>query len=280
MKSPTFSGKVAAVTGAASGIGRALAVALARRGCEVAISDVDAQGLAQTAALALGAKVSSQRVDVSRGEDLTAWAAEVVRAHGKVNLIFNNAGVSYAGTVLGTDEAQFRRVLDVDFWGVVNGTRAFLPLLEASGDGHVVNISSIFGIVAFPGQSAYNAAKFAVRGFTEALRIELELAGSPVSASCVHPGGVKTNIVRASTFHPSLATLGLKVERAGSDFEKTFRTTPDQAAEAILRGVAKNARRILVGGDARLLDLLQRWFPGSYHAVLVRATRREARKKA
>ena len=278
MKSPSYSGKVAAITGAASGIGRALALALAREGCEVALADVDEQGLAETASLASGVKVTTRRLDVSSGEAVRAWADAARADHGRVNLVFNNAGIAYSATVADADEADFRRVIDVDFWGVVYGTRAFLPHLEASGDGHVVNISSIFGIVAFPGQAAYNAAKFAVRGFTEELRIELEIMDSPVSATCVHPGGVKTNIVKKTKIHPSTAKLGADLEIAGAEFEKLFRTTPDEAAAIILRGVRKNARRVLVGADARMLDLLQRFWPGSYHAVLVREAKRQAKR--
>lgn len=280
MKSSTYAGKVAAITGAASGMGRSLAVMLAQRGCEVAVSDVDERGLAETVAQAsaAGVKVTSRRLDVSSGDDVRAWAAEVVRDHGRVNLVFNNAGISYGATVADADEADFRRVIDVDFWGVVNGTRAFLPHLEASGDGHVVNVSSVFGIIAFPGQAAYNAAKFAVRGFTESLRIELELLGSTVSATCVHPGGVKTNIARSSRLHPSIVKLGIRMEDATQEFEKMFKLTADEAAEIILRGVARNARRVLVGSDARGLDLLQRWLPGSYHGLIVRFARRRLQK--
>jgi NAD(P)-dependent dehydrogenase (short-subunit alcohol dehydrogenase family) len=278
MKTPSFSGKVAAITGAGSGMGRSLCVELARRGCEVAAADVDERGLAETASLCTGAKVSPRRVDVSRADELRAWASEVVRDHGRVNLLFNNAGISYGATVRDADDADFRRVIDVDFWGVVHGTRAFLPHLEASLDGHVVNISSIFGIIAFPGQAAYNSAKFAVRGFTEALRIELELTGSPVTATCVHPGGVKTNIARASKLHGSIEKLGVKMDDAVSEFESQFRLTADEAAQIILRGVQKNSRRVLVGSDAHLLDRMQRWLPGSYHGLIVRFARRRMKQ--
>jgi short-subunit dehydrogenase len=195
-----------------------------------------------------------------------------------VNLIFNNAGISYGATVRDGDEAEFRRVIDVNFWGVVHGTRAFLPLLEASGDGHVVNISSIFGVIAFPGQAAYNSAKFAVRGFTEALRIELEITGSVVSATCVHPGGVKTNIARKTRIHASVASLGGDPADGGAAIDKLLTLSPDTAAEIILRGVQKNARRVLVGSDAKMLDLLQRWSPGGYQGVLIREALK--RKKA
>lgn len=275
----SFAGKVAAVTGAASGMGRSLALALARRGCEVALSDVEERGLAETARLARAApsrvRVTSKRVDVSDERAVRAWAKEVVDEHGRCNLVFNNAGVAYAATVEGADLADFERVVDIDFWGVVHGTRAFLPYLRASGDGHVVNTSSLFGLIAFPGQSCYNAAKFAVRGFTEALRVELEITGAPVSATCVHPGGIKTNIVKASKVHPSMCDLGFDdIEAGKTRFERAFRVTADEAAEAILRGVQKDARRVLIGADARALDLLQRLLPGRYHGLLARASRR------
>jgi NAD(P)-dependent dehydrogenase (short-subunit alcohol dehydrogenase family) len=279
VKTSTYSGKVAAVTGAASGMGRSLVIQLAAAGCEVAACDVDEVGLAETAKLSTGARVTTQRVDVSKNDQMKAWAEASVKAHGRVNLVFNNAGISYAATVQGFDDEDFKRVIDIDFWGVVHGTRSFMPHLTASGDGHVVNISSIFGIIGFPGQSAYNAAKFAVRGFTEALRIELEMTKAPVSATCVHPGGVKTNIARRTKVHASLSTLGVDLETATADFESQFRLTADEAAAIILSGVRKNARRVLVGWDARGIDLMQRLFPGSYHGLLARAGPRALKRQ-
>ena len=274
----SFAGKVAAITGAASGMGRSLAVALARRSCEVALSDVDERGLAETARLVRAAskvRVTTKLVDVSVESAVRAWAEEVATEHGRCNLIFNNAGVSYAATVEGAELSDFERIVDIDFWGVVHGTRAFLPYLRASGDGHVINTSSLFGLIAFPGQCTYNAAKFAVRGFTEALRIELEITGAPVSATCVHPGGIKTNIAQASKVHPSMAALGVDdLDEAKGRFERAFRVTADDAAEQILRGVQKDARRVLIGTDARVIDLVQRILPGRYHGLLARASRR------
>lgn len=271
----SFTGKVAAITGAGSGMGRSLAVALARRGCEVALSDVDTEGLAGTAKLATGVKVTTRKVDVANREEIQAWSREVVREHGRVNLLFNNAGLSYAATTWGGDLADVEHIIDVDLWGVIHGTRAFLPHLVASGEGHVINTSSLFGLVAFPGQSAYNAAKFGVRGFTEALRIELEITRSPVSATCVHPGGIKTNIARRSKTHASLSELGIQdVANAGRRFEKAFRVSADDAAEVILRGVQKNARRVLIGTDAHLLDAMQRLVPGRYHGLVARVAQR------
>ncbi|HJQ43600.1 MAG TPA: SDR family NAD(P)-dependent oxidoreductase, partial [Jatrophihabitantaceae bacterium] len=193
-----FQGRVAVVTGAGSGIGRALAVELAHRGATLAISDVDEVGLAETArqVRAAGAQVSEQRLDVTDRDAVLAYADRIASEFGKVNLVFNNAGIAFTGDIADMSFEQIERVIDVDFWGVVNGTKAFLPHLIASGDGHVINISSLFGLLAVPGQGAYNAAKFAVRGFTEALRQEMIAAGHPVRVTCVHPGGIKTAIAR------------------------------------------------------------------------------------
>jgi NAD(P)-dependent dehydrogenase (short-subunit alcohol dehydrogenase family) len=280
----SFRSKVAAITGAGSGMGRTLALALARRGCHVALSDVDASGLAQTRELveALGGatpvSVTSRRLDVSDRADMTRWAAEVVRDHARCNLIFNNAGISHGSTVEGTEYDDFERVMNENFWGVVHGTKAYLPHLRASGEGHVVNTSSVFGLIAVPGQNTYNASKFAVRGFTEALRIELDLMGAPVSATSVHPGGIKTNIARASKIHGSLKDLGFAdTGTVAGHFEKAFRVTAEEAAETILRGVERNAPRVLVGKDAHVIDLMQRLVPERYQSIVVRAARRAIR---
>jgi short-subunit dehydrogenase len=272
----SFSNKVAAITGAASGMGRSLAVNLAKRGCHLALSDVDEKGLAETTKLARthGVKVTSKRVDVASRDEMYTWADEVVADHGKCNLIFNNAGVAYGSTVEGSDYKDAEWVVGINFWGVVYGTKAFLPHLRASGDGHVVNTSSLFGLLGFPGQSTYNATKFAVRGFTEALRIELDMTGAPVSATSVHPGGIKTKIARTARMNDSVAALGVKdVENSHRQIEKHFRVTADDAAEIILRGVQRNARRVLVGTDAKVYDLIQRVIPSSYQWVIVKAAR-------
>src|ERR1700742_3282671 len=193
-----FAGKGAAVTGAGSGIGQALALELGRSGASLAISDVDLDGLAHTEEqlTAIGAPVRSDRLDVTEREAFQVYADQINEHFGKVNQIYNNAGIAYTGDVDITAFKDIERVMDVDFWGVVNGTKAFLPHLIASGDGHLVNISSLFGLLGIPSQSAYNAAKFAVRGFTESLRQEMLLAGHPVEVTCVHPGGIKTAIAR------------------------------------------------------------------------------------
>ncbi len=251
-----FAGKVAVVTGAGSGIGQALAVELARSGAKVAISDVDVEGLAETEAQlkAIGAEVKSDRLDVTEREAFLAYA-DAVRDHfGKVNQIYNNAGIAFTGDVEVSQFKDIERVMDVDFWGVVNGTKAFLPHLIASGDGHVINVSSVFGLFSVPGQAAYNAAKFAVRGFTEALRQEMVVAGHPVAVTTVHPGGIRTAIARNAT-----AAEGLDQAQLASLFDKRLaKTSPQRAAQVILQAVRKKRARVLVGTDAKVLDALVR----------------------
>ena len=272
----SFSNKVAAVTGAASGMGRSLAVNLAKQGCHVAVSDVDENGLAETAKLAglHGVKITQRRVDVAKRDEVYAWADEVVADHGKCNLVFNNAGVGYAASVEGCEYPDAEWLMNINFWGVVHGTKAFLPHLRASGEGHVINTSSLFGVIAFPGQSTYNASKFAVRGFTEALRIELDMMKAPVSATSVHPGGIKTNIARTARMNKSVMDIGVKdMKDSHLQIEKHFRVTADEAADVILRGVQRNARRVLVGTDARIFDLVQRVVPSSYQWLVIKAAR-------
>jgi NAD(P)-dependent dehydrogenase (short-subunit alcohol dehydrogenase family) len=270
-----FKGKVAAITGAASGIGRSLAVQLAESGCELALSDVNETGLAETAAQAraYGVKVTSETVDVSDRDAVYRWAHGVVVDHGQVNFIFNNAGVALGATVEAMKYEDFEWLMGINFWGVVYGTKAFLPHLKASGDGHVVNISSVFGIAGIPSQSAYNAAKFAVRGFTESLSQELAITGAPVRATSVHPGGIKTNIARAARVDESLRDLGIDSEDTADRFERAFITSPDKAASIILRAVAKNRRRVLVGPDAYVFDWVVRLLPTAYQEVTRRYTK-------
>ena len=273
----TFRDKVAAITGAGSGIGRALALELADAGCHLAISDVVAERLDETAALLAGkgVRVTTQLLDVADREAVHAWADRVVADHGKVNLIFNNAGVALSSTVEGIDYADYEWIMNINFWGVVYGTRAFLPHLRASGDGHVVNISSIFGVISVPTMHAYNASKFAVRGFTESLRIELDMLDQGVSATCVHPGGIRTNIARDARMSSSVVGVVASSEDAGRrQFEKLFITSPEQAARTILKGVRRDARRVLVGPDAVALDLGQRLLPTGYQKLSQAMSRR------
>ena len=269
-----LTGKVAVVTGAGSGIGRALALELVRRGATIAISDVDAVGLEQTGieAVALGGRVRTDVLDVSQRELVLSYADSVAEELGRVNLVINNAGIAYFGDTDQTPFKDLERVMDVDFWGVVNGTKAFLPHLEASGDGHVVNVSSVFGLFSVPSQGAYNAAKFAVRGFTEALAMEMKMAGKPVKVTCVHPGGIRTNIVRNSTAVEERAHDRDHMARV---FEKYLaRTTPEEAARVILDGVEKGKVRVLIGRDAVVLDLLVRAAGPRYQGIVRRVAGR------
>jgi len=267
----SFDNKVAAITGAASGIGRQLALELVRRKCHVALSDVNAEGLQETAEQAQGSgvRVTSQRVDVADRGAVYEWADEVADDHGKVNLIFNNAGVGLASTVESMSYEDFEWLMNINFWGVVYGTKAFLPHLKASGEGHVINISSVFGLVGIPSQSAYNSAKFAVRGFTESLRQELDMLDCGVSATSVHPGGIKTGIARSSRIDSSIRDLGVNDVDTAEKFEKTFITGADKAARVILDGVRRNQRRVLIGPDARIFDWMVRLLPSSYQRISV-----------
>jgi NADP-dependent 3-hydroxy acid dehydrogenase YdfG len=259
-------GKVAVVTGAGSGIGRALACELARRGAKVAISDVDATGLAETGRQlrVIGADVHETRLDVTDRTAVLTYADEVAAVYGVVNIVINNAGIAFTGDIEKMSFEHIEQVMDVDFWGVVNGTKAFLPHLIASGDGHVVNISSLFGLLAVPGQGAYNAAKFAVRGFTEALRQEMLANGQPVQVTCVHPGGIKTAIARNG------GTVDGLDPNALADFfdTKLAKTSPEAAARIILRAVRANRPRVLVGLDAKVLDVVVRVLGSRYQRVL------------
>ncbi|UFN46324.1 SDR family NAD(P)-dependent oxidoreductase [Nocardioides okcheonensis] len=268
--------KVAAVTGAGSGIGRALALHLADQGCRLALSDVSADGLAETERLLSGRAraVTTAVVDVADEEAVGAWADAVVADHGRANLVVNNAGVALSGTVMSLSTDDYRWIMGINFWGVVHGTKAFLPHLEASGEGHVVNISSVFGLTAQPLMSGYNASKFAVRGFTESLRQDLELTGSRVSATCVHPGGIKTNIARSARVDGSVAgAAGKPSDAATKEFEKSFITTPARAAEVIVEGVRKNKRRVLIGPDARVFDAMARLAPTGYQRLITGVVR-------
>ena len=268
-----FNNKVAAITGAASGIGRALALNLAREKCDLALSDVNEVGLQETAeqVRALGVKVTTTKVNVADRAAMHAWADQVVKDHGKVNLIFNNAGVALGNTVEDASYEDYEWIMGINLWGVIHGTKAFLPYLKQTGDGHVINVSSIFGLFSQPTQSGYNMTKFAVRGFTESLRQELDLDNCGVSATCVHPGGIKTNIAKNARMDDSVLKLtGGKgsTEKMTQQFEQMFVTTPDKAAQVILNAVRRNARRVLIGNDAKATDVMQRLLPQVYQKLV------------
>lgn len=271
----TLTDRTAAVTGAGSGIGRALALRLAGEGCHLALADRDAAALAETAALAGSrVRVTTTDLDVAEEKAVYGWADAVVEQHGAVHLVVNNAGVALSGLTGALALDDYRWIMDINFWGVVYGTKAFLPHLETAGEGHVVNLSSVFGIAAQPLMSGYNASKYAVRGFTESLRQDLELTGSPVSATCVHPGGIKTNIARTARMHPSTAdATGQSAEDSAAEFEKLFMTTPDKAARTILDGVRHNRRRVLIGPDAWAIDGMARLLPTAYQRIVTGAVR-------
>lgn len=266
----TFHNKVAAITGAGSGIGQQLAILLAKQGCHLALSDLNEQRLLETLALLNNPKiqVTIAKVDVAQQAQVEQWAQDVVAQHGKVNMIFNNAGVALGSTIEGASYEELEWIMGINFWGVVYGTKSFLPLIKQTADGHVINLSSVFGLTAQPTQAGYNASKFAVRGFTEALRQELDLQNCGVSALCVHPGGIKTNIANAARINHSLATLGMNIEDSSRSFNDFLRYPAKQAAQDILDAVLKNKRRVLIGNDAKALDLIQRLLPSAYQCVM------------
>jgi short-subunit dehydrogenase len=265
-------GAAAAITGAASGIGRALALELAARGCDLALADRDDAGLATLAAEIARShpqKVTVRRVDVGEPRQIQDFAQAAIADHPGLNIVVNNAGVALMGQFDEIDQAQMDWLMNINFWGVVHGTRAFLPHLGRQREAHIVNLSSIFGIIAPPGQTAYAAAKFAVRGFSEALRHELQTAASPVRLSVVHPGGVATNIARNSRTGSGMTDNERRAQSI-ERFDAVAKTTPKDAALRIIKGIEKNQPRILIGNDARFMDLLQRFRPATYWAVMAR----------
>ena len=266
-----FAGKVAVVTGAGSGIGAAVAIELARRGAKLAISDINAEGLARTeeSIRGVGVPVRVDRLDVTEREAVVAYADAIREHFGVVNQIYNIAGIAFMGDIEVTEFKDLERVMDIDFWGVVNGTKAFLPHLIASGDGYVVNMSSMYGLFAVQGSAAYNSAKFAVRGLTEALRQEMAVAGHPVKVTCVHPGYIKTPLV-----HNATAAAGLNIAALDAIFQKVAITSPERTAKIILNAVAKNKARVLPGADAKLFDFIVRLTGSGYMRLFVPMNRR------
>jgi NAD(P)-dependent dehydrogenase (short-subunit alcohol dehydrogenase family) len=276
----TLTGKLVAITGAASGMGRSLALECVRRGADVAIVDIDEKGVMETAEKAkssrLGARIDARKLDVSSREAIYGWAARIEKDLGGADAIVNNAGVSLSASVEKMTDEDFHWLFDINFWGVVNGCRAFLPQLKQKPEGHIVNLSSVFGFIGVPTQSAYCAAKFAVRGFSESLR--QELAGTSVHVSCVHPGGIKTDIVKRGRHHEDALGQQADHDAAVRNFEATARTTADEAARVILRGMLKDEPRILIGADARVIDAMARLMPRSYDAFVTRAAKAGARR--
>lgn len=265
-RSRPLAGQTVVITGAGSGIGRALAERLSAHGCPVAIVDADTEALEQTAAT-LGGPVLSQQLDVRDRQGQLAFAARVREwAPAPIGAVFNNAGVAVSSTVAAAAVEDDEWLHAINFEGVVHGVRAFLPILLEQSSGVIVNTSSVFGLAGIPHQSAYCASKFAVRGFTESLRHELE--GTGVRAVTVHPGGVKTNIARHGRLHTDPRGLGRSRDEMADEFEALVRTTPERAAEIIHRGIDAGKARILVGPDAYVFDFLTRLTPSHYWTVL------------
>jgi NAD(P)-dependent dehydrogenase (short-subunit alcohol dehydrogenase family) len=258
--------RVAVITGAGSGIGRAVALSLARRGCHLALADINQAGLDETVALASasGVRVSAHLLDVADREAVRLMPAQVLAAHGRVDLLINNAGVALGGTFAQVSEVDFDWLMEINFHGVVRMTRVFLPVLQASDAARIVNVSSIYGIVSPAGQSAYSASKFAVRGFSNALRHEME--GSSVGVTVVHPGGVATAIARSARVPAGIPEDEIRKRRALMD--KMLRLSPEKAGEIIVAGIEGDKARILVGTDAKIASLLERIMPVGYWAIL------------
>ncbi|GAA1140366.1 SDR family NAD(P)-dependent oxidoreductase [Nocardioides aquiterrae] len=269
----SFDDKVVAITGAGSGIGRALSLNLARQGALLAISDVDDAGLAETVDLVQGVgarEVRSDHLDVADRAAFAAYAGSVADQFGRVNVVVNNAGVALAGNLEDLEYDDIDWIMAINFFGVLHGTKEFLPHLIASGDGHVVNISSLFGLISMPGQSMYNAAKYAVRGMSEALREEMLVAGYPVGVTVVHPGGIKTAIAR----NARVSAKEDKAQTAKLFDEKLAKMTPERAAEIIVKGVQGNKARVLVGLDAHAVHHFAKLTGSRYQDIVAKAASR------
>lgn len=266
-----FTSATAVITGAGSGIGRHLALQLADRGTNLAISDVDQVGLDETVSLIRNDKITvhSQILDVADRQAIFDYAQALTTQFDEINILINNAGVALnTGTLEQTSLDEFEWLMKINFYGVLYGTKAFLPILKQASWGHIVNVSSLFGLIGVPGQSAYNASKFAVRGMTEALRQELDMSNSTVSCTSIHPGGVKTSIARNSRTSKEPQTDGNELFIGNPDeFDKIAKTTPESAAQQIIEGIERNKRRVLVGTDAKLIDWIQRHFPNNYQKI-------------
>jgi NAD(P)-dependent dehydrogenase (short-subunit alcohol dehydrogenase family) len=265
----SLQGRTAVVTGAGSGIGRAIALSLARRGAHLALADINTAGLAETAAQVAGVRVSQHRLDVADRDAVAAFPNDVLDDHPGVDIVVNNAGVALGGTFEQVSEADFEWLFGVNFWGVVRMTRAFLPLLRASDDAHLVNLSSLYGLISPPGQTAYSASKFAVRGFSNALRAELK--GTRIAVTVVHPGGVATRIARDARL--AQGTSAAEAEAGRTRTEKLLRMPPEQAGEIIVTAMERRAPRVLVGRDAKIMAFLERLAPIGHAGLFARMTR-------
>jgi short-subunit dehydrogenase len=266
-------GRTAVITGAASGIGRGIAMALAKRGANLALADLDEAGMQATAEMAEahGVTTSRHRLDVADRAEVAALPEAVIATHGRADILVNNAGVAVGGTFEQVAEVDFEWLFEINFWGVVRMTRAFLPLLRASGDAHLVNISSLFGLIAPPGQAAYCASKFAVRGFTESLRRELEEEGVRIAVTLVHPGGVATSI--ADNARLPRGTNAEEVAENRDRFRRLLTMPPEKAGEIIVSGMERGKARVMVGNDAKSAALVERIAPVSYWKHLQRMMR-------
>jgi short-subunit dehydrogenase len=263
-----LAGRTAVITGAANGIGRAIAVSLARRGCHLALADIDEDGMAATAELTrtFGVFVSRHRLDVANRTAVADFPTAVAAEHSQVDVLINNAGVAVGGTFEQVSDEDFEWLFEINFWGVVRITRAFMPLLHASDDARIVNLSSIYGVIAPPEQTAYSASKFAVRGFSEALRHELE--GSRIGVTVVHPGGIATSIAEKARVPAGVTEEEIALRR--EKYRKLLRLAPEVAGETIVRGIERRESRILVGSDAKTISLIARLLPVSYWKLMVR----------
>ncbi|TDF42395.1 SDR family NAD(P)-dependent oxidoreductase [Alteromonadaceae bacterium M269] len=273
--SNTLEQAVIAITGAGSGIGKALAMQAASHNMRIALSDIALDKLEVTCGeLKLQypeCQVMINKLDVTDKDAFSNWANDINTHFGEINIIINNAGVALSSSVSSMNYEDFEWLMDINFWGVVYGSKAFLPFIENAQWGHIINISSLFGLISTPNTSAYNASKFAVRGFTESLRIEMAITHPNIAVSCVHPGGIKTNIANASRDGGDKVGKAGRMSREESrrDFnERLAKTTPEQAAQIIFDGIAKKKARILVGSDAKMLDLIQRFLPTRYQSIV------------
>jgi NAD(P)-dependent dehydrogenase (short-subunit alcohol dehydrogenase family) len=269
MARASLENKVIAVTGAGSGIGRALALALARRGAKLALADRDAAGLAETRQMLGNAHHVAEVFDV---RDADGWQrfATAAQSFGGVDGVINNAGLSVVAPFADMSEDDFNLVMDVNFYGVVRGTRTFLPLVKTRPKSWIVNISSVFGLMAYPTQSSYCASKFAVKGLTETLRLELSQTDPSVQVICVHPGGVKTDVARNAKFVKGLGDDATNHMMAAQNFDKAAKTTPEKAAEMIVSAMESGEVRVRIGPDSKIIDWLVRLLPRSYFSVIGR----------